>query len=61
MECKIKILKPLEGVFQKYQPEVGKVYDAEYYHKRARYADFAVVDIKDKKIIVRVDEFEVVK
>lgn len=60
MLCKVRIIKPLEGVYREYQPEVGKVYDADYYKSRGRYADFAVIDIKDKRIIVRMGEFEVI-
>ena len=60
MLCKVRILKPLEGVYREYQPEVGKVYDAEYCESRKGYNNFAILDIKDKKIVVRMDEFEVV-
>ncbi len=60
MQCKVKILKPLEGVYPEYQPEVGKVYDADYRKSRKGNADFAVIDIKDKRIIVRMDEFELI-
>ncbi len=61
MKGKIKILRYLEGVFPEYQPEVGKVYDGEYFTSRKRVADFAVIDIKDKKIVVRVGEYEIVE
>lgn len=61
MMCKARIIKPLNGVFPEYQPEVGKVYDAEYCESRKGYNNFAILDIKDKKIVVRMDEFEVIK
>lgn len=60
MLCKIKILTPLQGVFPEYQPQVGKIYDAKYCKSRKGYSDFAVIDIKNKKIIVRLGEFEIV-
>ena len=60
MLCKVKILTPLQGVFRDYQPEMGKIYDAEYRKSRKGNADFAVIDIKDKRIIVRLGEFEIV-
>ncbi len=64
MRCKIEILKHLEGVFPKYQPEVGKVYDADYVPKKYRAdgnrsGEFAVLDIQDKRIIVRRGEFKI--
>ena len=61
-KCKIRILKKLEDVWEKYQPEVGGIYEADYVTRTDTYkcADFCVIDIKDKKIIVRVDEFELV-
>lgn len=29
--CKVRITKYAEGVFPEYQPEIGKVYDANYW------------------------------
>lgn len=57
--CKIRILKPLECVYPELQPEVGKVYDAEYAERSKNYniAEFCVVLINGKKICVRHDEF----
>lgn len=59
--CKARIIKPLDGVYPEYQPEVGKVYDCRYCKSRKGYSDFVVIDIKDKKIIARLGEFEIVK
>lgn len=58
--------KALEGVFPEYQPEIGKVYEAEYvpskkYGKsKPTNAAFCVVTIRDKRIILRKGEFEIV-
>lgn len=60
--CKIRITKCLEGVFAKYQPEVGKVYDADYTPKTGRSCPaMAVIIIHGKPIIVRNNEFELVE
>jgi hypothetical protein len=62
MKCKIKVLKELEGVWARYQPEVGKVYDADFAHNRGVKArEVAVIDINGKKILLRWHEFEVVE
>ena len=60
--CKIKILDHLAGLFPEYQPEVGKVYDAEYAERSKKYniAEFCLISIKDKLICVRHGEFEIV-
>lgn len=63
MRCKIRVTKHLEGVYPLYQPEVGKVYDADYVPKKYRSDgnrsnEFCVIDIKDKRIVLRRDEFE---
>ena len=66
MKCKIKITRHLEGVFPDYQPEVGNIYDADYspakHNKEGcRNNEFCVVDIKDKRIVLRRGEFELVE
>ena len=66
MRCKVKIVKPLAGVYVQLQPEIGKVYDAHYSEARsgkARYksAEFCVIDINGKPIIARRGEFEIVE
>lgn len=61
--CRIIVTQPLGNVFEKYQPEIGKVYDAVYCTapKGYRSGDFCVISVKDKKIVVRRDEFEIVE
>lgn len=65
MICKVKVIKDAEGVFPEYTPEVGRVYDAKYIPRSRKkngtgVAEFCVIDMLDKKIILRGDEFEVV-
>lgn len=60
----IRIVKELEGVYQAYQPNVGMVYPAEIrqYKCGKRIGEpFAMIRVKDKKIIVRKGEFEFVE
>lgn len=67
MRCKVKVTKDVIGIFPEYKPVVGKVYEAEYIPRsRKKYKDkyhghgeFCVIDMLDKKIILRVDEFEI--
>lgn len=66
--CKIRVHKPLEHVYPLYQPELGKVYDAEYIpgkvHSKGDATGrlpFCIVNIKDKRIVVRKNEFEFVE
>jgi hypothetical protein len=59
------IIKPLAGVFAEYQPEIGKVYDAKYIPRESKgirggNSEFCVIEVKDKWIILRRDEFAVV-
>lgn len=61
MKCKVKCLKHLIGVYPELQPEVGKVYEAEYFWPRYKTAETAVIDIKGKKILMRRGEFEIVE
>lgn len=58
---KIRIIHALEGVFPKYQPVIGGVYDALYRQSNKRYADFSVITVLDKYIVVREGEFEIVE
>ena len=63
MICKVKIIKELEGVFPEYQPKVGETYLAEYIAPYKSYQTFhpiCIIEISDKRIIVRKDEFELV-
>lgn len=66
MQCKVRIEKGLEGVWPEYQPDIGKIYDADYTpakrnEKRSMNREFCVVDIKDKRIVLRRGEFEIVE
>lgn len=62
-KCKVRIVTPVEGVFQKYQPKVGMVYDAEYspQDNRGKHSKVAVciVDILDKRICLKKGEYEI--
>ena len=61
MKCKIRITKGLEGVFSRYQPEVGKIYDADYVLARDnRMPAVAILAMDGKPIVVRKHEFELV-
>lgn len=62
MMRRIRITKGLEGVWTKYQPEVGKIYDADYRPQRMRgQPPAAVIVINGKPIVVRQNEFELVE
>lgn len=58
--CKIKVTKEVLNIFEPYRPELGKVYDAEYGKPRKEMREFCILDIKDKRIILRKGEFEIV-
>jgi hypothetical protein len=66
MIVKVKILRPLPGVFAEYQPEVGKIYDASY--KPCKWnpggsqhtSPVCVISVKDKKICLKTQEYEIV-
>lgn len=62
---KIRVIKHLDGVFPEYQPEVGRIYDAVYNEKRtggtgSGWAYICIIDVKDKKICLKRDEYELV-
>lgn len=63
MKCKVRILKPLDGVYPKYQPKVGEVYDAIYTsdkykkYKKSCYT-VCIITVLDKKICLKKDEYE---
>lgn len=64
IRCKVRIIKPLNGVFTEYQPEVGGVYDAIYNEKGSgpkwhNNISICIIDVKDKKICLRKGEYEV--
>ena len=61
--CKIRIIKDIEGLFPELRPKVGKVYDAEYiesYRSYQRFPAICIINIAGKRIIIRKDEFEIV-
>lgn len=61
MQCKIKVLKHLEGVYSSLQPEIGKIYDGEfhaYFSTGHRPKELAVITINNKLIALRKGEFE---
>ena len=67
ISCKIKVLREVADIFPKYRPKLGEIYDAEYsppVRKKTKYysgkGEFCVIDILDKKIVLRKDEFEIV-
>ena len=62
---KIRVIRPLDGVFTEYQPEVGRIYDAIYNEKRtggigSGWAYICIIDVKDKKICLKREEYELV-
>ena len=62
--CKIRITKELTEIFPQYRPKVGKVYAAEYVesgYKSRVFAPVCVVSISGKRIVVRKNEFELVR
>ena len=61
MKCKIRIISDLAGVWSRYQPVVGQIYDANYHPGRSKLPPMAVITIKGKPIVVRKNEFEVVE
>lgn len=66
MIVKVKILTPLAGVFAEYQPEVGEIYDASYAPPKwlvtgkQHTSPVCIIQIKDKKICLRQNEYEIV-
>lgn len=65
IKCKVKVLCPLPGVYSKYQPEVGKIYDADY-RKIARTtgqttSPVCVIKILDKSICLKTGEYEILE
>ena len=63
---KVRILCPLPGVYTKYQPVVGEVYDADYvdtkkYQCGHRYSPVCVIKVLDKSICLKVGEYEIVE
>lgn len=64
MKCKIRIIKEITGLFPHLRPKVGMVYDAEYKEsswKQRKIPPICVINIAGKRIIIRKDEFEIVR
>lgn len=63
-KVRIRVVAPLPGVWPRYQPEVGKEYNAWYwkYHYSSVKDKMStvVIRIKDKKIALKKGEFEFV-
>ena len=66
IKCRVRVLCPLHSVYAKYQPEVGKVYVADY--RKARCADkqsknapVCVIWISNTPICLRPHEYEILK
>jgi hypothetical protein len=57
---KIRVIKEILNIFEEYRPELGKVYDAEYSNPRRNKTEFCIVDILDKRIVLRRGEFEII-
>lgn len=67
MKVKVRILSDLPGVFANCQPEVGKVYEANYSPPKVdkkfchQYAAVCVIDVNGKKICLKKDEYEILE
>ena len=66
IKCKVRILCPLPGVYPKYQPKVGEVYEAEYkkakpYKCGAKRPEVCSIDVLDKKICLKKGEYEILE
>jgi hypothetical protein len=67
MKCQIKVIKEILDLFPKYRPKLGKIYDAELSpsnsqagrHHLGGKCEFCIVDILNKKIILRKGEYEI--
>lgn len=61
MKCKIRVTKEILDLWKECRPELGKVYDADYAIGHGKAKDVAVIDLAEKKIVLRMDEFEIVE
>lgn len=57
-KVKIRVTELVTEIYEKYLPEQGKVYDAVKGKTKMKQKEFVVLDILDKKIILRKGEFE---
>lgn len=69
MKCQIKVIKQVVDIFPKYQPKVGQIYDAHLSpsnkargkSKWGAKAEFCIVDILGKKVVLRIGEYEIMR
>jgi hypothetical protein len=70
MKCKIRVTKDVTDLFPRYQPKVGKIYDAEFSPQAEKSAngkwwagkkEFCIVTMIDKRIVLRKGEYEIVR
>ena len=59
--CRIRVLRDVCDIFPRYRPTVGSVHDAVYNKPRMNLAEFCLIDVLDKKIILRRGEFEIIE
>lgn len=59
-DVKVRATRFLNGVYPKYQLEIGKVYDGKYRQSTKNQASFCIIPILDKQIVLRSGEFEIV-
>ena len=57
-KVKIRVTELVTEIYEMYRPELGKVYDAVKGRTKLKQKEFVVLDILDKKIILRKGEFE---
>lgn len=57
-KVKIRVTELVTEIYEKYRPEQGKVYDAVKGRTKLKQKEFVVLDILDKKIILRLGEYE---
>lgn len=67
MNCRVRVTKEILDLFPQYRPRTGDVYDARYIPAKHQkdgscnaHRAFCVVDVLDKRIVLREDEFEIV-
>lgn len=62
IEIKVRFSEPIPGVYTKFQPVLGKIYDAIYYpgcyKYGCRHTPVCLMKIKDKTIAIRKGEYE---
>ena len=65
----IKVTKFVEDIFPEYRPTVGAIYEAVYTPRATRRGiwkgysgnrEFCIINVRDKRIILRSGEFEII-